>query len=153
MKTHADEAGLERLQRVVAAMPKCVLRRAETTPTPNSRAMSMAAAMALVATTKPKPFWPSSEPTIGVTRSTFRSGFGIDQSAPHAVEILRQELQAMGIDAAQVGAHQATGHGGGVFFGQAMRDQQAAAEGLGRLRLGIDRTLRRSACGLSLSSS
>src|SRR5664279_3511657 len=41
----------------------------------------------------------------------------IDQPAPQPVEILRQELQAVGVDAAQVGAHQATGHGGGVFFG------------------------------------
>ncbi len=68
---------------------------------------------------------------------------GIDQSAPHPIEILRQELQAMGVDAAQIGAHQATGDDGRVLLGQPMRDQQAAAEGLGRLRLGIDRALRR----------
>jgi hypothetical protein len=42
---------------------------------------------------------------------------GIDQSTPHPFEILREKLQAMGIDAAQVGAHQATGHRGGVFLG------------------------------------
>ena len=34
-------------------------------------------AMALVATTKPKASWPSSEPTIGVTRSTFKFGRGL----------------------------------------------------------------------------
>ena len=58
-------------------MPKCVLRRADTMPTPNSLAISMASVIALVATTKPKASWPSSEPAIGVTRSTLRFGFAL----------------------------------------------------------------------------
>ena len=68
---------------------------------------------------------------------------GIDQSAPHPIEIMRQKLQSMGIDAAQVGAHQATGDDGRVLLRQAVRDQQAAAESLRRLHRGVERTFRR----------
>jgi len=50
---------------------------AETIPTPNSRAISIASSMPLVATTKPKASWPSSEPAIGVTRFTARLGRGL----------------------------------------------------------------------------
>ena len=58
-------------------MPKCVERRAETTPMPNSRAMAMASAMARVPMTKPKPFSPSSVAATGVTRFGARSGLGL----------------------------------------------------------------------------
>ena len=49
-------------------MPKCVLRRTETTPTPNSRAIAIASCIARVPTTKPKPFCPSKPAATGVTR-------------------------------------------------------------------------------------
>ena len=61
-------------------MPKCVLRLAETTPMPNSRAMSIASAMARVPITKPKPFSPSSVAATGVTR--FGSSFGLGLIRP-----------------------------------------------------------------------
>ena len=62
-------------------MPKCVERRAETTPMPNSRAMAMASAMARVPITKPKPFSPSREAATGVTRLGARLGFGLIRPA------------------------------------------------------------------------
>ena len=58
-------------------MPKCVLRRADTTPMPNSRAMAMASCIARMPTTKPKPFSPSSEAATGVTRLGARWGLGL----------------------------------------------------------------------------
>ena len=58
-------------------MPKCVERRADTTPMPNSRAIAMASAMARVPITKPKPFWPSRVAATGVTRFGARSGLGL----------------------------------------------------------------------------
>ena len=49
-------------------MPKCVERRAETTPMPNSRAIAMASCIARMPMTKPKPFSPSRVAATGVTR-------------------------------------------------------------------------------------
>ncbi len=49
-------------------MPKCVLRRADTSPRPNSRAIAIASLMAHMPTTKPKASWPSSVAATGVTR-------------------------------------------------------------------------------------
>ena len=58
-------------------MPKCVERRADTTPMPNSRAIAIASAMARVPITKPKPFSPSSVAATGVTRLGASSGLGL----------------------------------------------------------------------------
>jgi hypothetical protein len=58
-------------------MPKCVLRRADTMPMPNSCAIAIASCIARVPTTKPNPFWPSSEAAAGVTLSGESSGFGL----------------------------------------------------------------------------
>ena len=49
----------------------------------------------------------------------------------------------MGVDAAQIRAHQAAGDDGGVGVGHAVRDQQAPGEGVGRLSVGIDPIARR----------
>ena len=62
-------------------MPKCVERRADTTPMPNSRAMAMASCMARVPITKPKPFSPSREAATGVTRLGSRLGLGLIRPA------------------------------------------------------------------------
>ena len=58
-------------------MPKCVERRAETTPMPNSRAIAIASCIARMPMTKPKPFSPSSVAATGVTRLGLRLGFGL----------------------------------------------------------------------------
>ena len=58
-------------------MPKCVERRAETTPMPYSRAIAMASCIARMPMTKPKPFSPSRAAATGVTRSGSRLGFGL----------------------------------------------------------------------------
>jgi hypothetical protein len=58
-------------------MPKWVLRRADTTPTPNSRAIAIASRIARVPTTKPKPFCPSNAAATGVTRSGSSTGRGL----------------------------------------------------------------------------
>jgi hypothetical protein len=44
----------------------------------------------------------------------------------------------MGVDAAQIGAHQAGGDDRSVRFGHAMGDEQAPGEGVGRARRGVD---------------
>ena len=59
----------------VAARGK--IRRAETTPTPNSRAIAIASPIARMPTTKPNPFWPSSEAATGVTRCGASCGRGL----------------------------------------------------------------------------
>ncbi len=58
-------------------MPKCVERRAETTPMPNSRAMVMASVIARMPMTKLKPFSPSRVAATGVTFLGLRFGFGL----------------------------------------------------------------------------
>ncbi len=123
-------------------MPKCVERRADTTPMPNSRAMAMASCIARVPITKPKPLSPSSEAATGVTRFGTRLGRRIDQARAHALQIDRQPAEAVGVDAAQVGADETAGNGGGVLRRHAMRLEQRAGEGVGRHRAGID-----EACG------
>jgi hypothetical protein len=56
---------------------------------------------------------------------------------------MRQRLQPVGIDTAQVGAHQAARDRRRVLLGQTVRDQQPAAEGLGGFGVGIERSRRR----------
>jgi len=58
-------------------MPKCVDRRAETTPMPNSLAIAMASCIARVPITKPKPFSPSRVAATEVTRLGARLGLGL----------------------------------------------------------------------------
>lgn len=53
-----------------ADMPKWLLRRHATMPSPYTRAMSTAAAMARCATTAPKALWPSTCATTGVVCAT-----------------------------------------------------------------------------------
>jgi len=65
-------------------------------------------------------------------------GAGVDQPAPDAVEIAGQAGDAVGVDAAQVGAHQTMGDDRGVRLGQAVRQHELAREGLRRLRRHID---------------
>ena len=67
----------------------------------------------------------------------------IDQSPPHPFEIMRQRLQPVGIDPAQIGAHQTARDRRRVLLGQTMGDQQPAAEGLGGFGVGIERALNR----------
>ena len=119
-------------------MPKCVLRRAETMPMPNSRAIAIASLIAHMPTTKPKASWPSSVAATGVTRLGVSCGRAIDQARAHAIEIARQPAEAMGIDAAQVGADQAAGDGGGVLGRHVVRREQRARECVGGFRRGID---------------
>jgi len=54
-----------------------LLRRTDTMPIPNSRAMSIASSIARVATTKPSPSWPSSEADTTVTRCGASVGRGL----------------------------------------------------------------------------
>ena len=58
-------------------MPKWVLRRTDTTPMPNSRAIAIASCIARVPTTKPKPLRPSSVAATGVTRLGSSAGHGL----------------------------------------------------------------------------
>ena len=130
-------------------MPKCVLRRAETMPTPNSRAISMASAMRLGCDHE-------AEGVLAVERADHRRDAldleirpRIDQATPHAFEIVRQRLQPVGIDAAQVGVHQTARDRRRVFLRQIMRDQKPAAKGFGRFGVDIERACRRvRACRL-----
>ena len=62
----------------------------------------------------------------------------IDQATPQPVEIDRQPAQPVGIDPAQVRAHQAAGDDRRILAGEPVRDQQAAGEGVGRVHGGID---------------
>ena len=62
-------------------MPKCVERRADTMPMPNSRAMAIASAMARMPITKPKPFSPSRVAATGVTRLGTSLGLGLIRPA------------------------------------------------------------------------
>ena len=62
----------------------------------------------------------------------------IDQSAAHAVEIAGQAGEPMGVDAAQIRAHQAGSDDGGIGVGHAVRHQQAPGEGIRRVGVGID---------------
>jgi hypothetical protein len=75
----------------------------------------------------------------------FEIGFGIDQAGAHALQIDRQPAKAVGVDAAQVGADETAGDGGGIFRRHAMGLEQRAGEGVGRHRAGIDE----ARCGLS----
>ena len=65
-------------------------------------------------------------------------GVGIDQAGAHALQIDRQPAETVGVDAAQVGADQTAGNGGGILGRHAMRLEQRAGEGVGRHRAGID---------------
>ena len=51
---------------------------------------------------------------------------------------MRQGLHTVCVMPTQVGAHQALRHARRVLFGQIVREQQAAAEGLRRVRIGIE---------------
>ena len=77
-------------------MPKCVLRRTDTTPRPNSRAIAIASSIARMPTTKPKRI-------LAVERGgDRRHALGrerrprIDQAAPHPVEIAGQPRRCRG---------------------------------------------------------
>ena len=63
---------------------------------------------------------------------------GVDQPAPDAVEIDGEAGDAVGVDAAQVGADQAMGDDGGVLLRQPVREHELPGEGLGRLGRDID---------------
>ena len=67
-----------------------------------------------------------------------KARLGVDQPAPHPVEITGQAADAMGVDAAQVGADQARGHSGGVLRRQAVCEEKRAHEHIGVLGLHID---------------
>ena len=54
----------------------------------------------------------------------------------------RNGVQAVGVDAAQVGADETTGNGGGVLRRHAMGLEQRAGKRVGRHRAGVD-----EACG------
>src|SRR5215472_9510626 len=137
-------------------MPKWVLRRADTTPMPSSRAIAIASCIARVPTTKPKPFCPSSAAATGVTRARAH-GTRIDQAAPKAVEVARQAAKPVGVDAAQICADEAGGDGRRVFIRHAMGEKQAPGEGIRRASLdidagGFDGTQRRHQSLISLTS-
>ena len=111
----------------------------QTSPMPNSRAMSIASRIARVPTTKPKPSWPSSAAATGVTRCGASAGRGLIRPRRRPVEIDRQPAEAMGVDPAQIGAHQAAGDDGRVLVGQPWASQQAPGEAFGAPRRhGID---------------
>ena len=55
---------------------------------------------------------------------------------------MRQRLQSVGIDAAQVGLHQTARDRRRIFLGQIMRDQQPAAEAFRRFGIDIKWTLK-----------
>ena len=131
-------------------MPKWVLRRTDTTPMPNSRAIAIASCIARMPTTKPKPFRPSKAAATGVTRSGASDRPRIDQAAAEAVEIAGQAAEAVGVDAAQIGAHQAAGNDRRVLLRQAMRDQQAPGEGVRRAGVRHRRGALLIACGADI---
>ena len=113
---HRHQAGFDRGQRVGrghaemrAALPT---RRRCRTRAP-SRWLLRIARMPI---TKPKPFSPSRVAATGVTRSGSRPA-RIDQPVAHALEIDRQAAQAVGVDAAQVGADQAARDCRGILGG------------------------------------
>ena len=89
-------------------------------------------------TTKPNAFWPSSVAATGVTRSGLRLRLGVDQPAPHPVEIAGEAGDAVGIDAAQVGADEAMGDDRGILLRQAVRQQELAGESLGGFGRDVD---------------
>jgi hypothetical protein len=65
-------------------------------------------------------------------------GTRIDQAAPKAVEVARQAAKPVRVDAAQVGADEASGDGCRVRLGHAMGEKQAPGEGVRRAGLDID---------------
>ena len=119
-------------------MPKCVERRADTTPMPNSRAMSIASCMARVPIDE-------AEAVLAVEGGRDRRhalgceiGLGIDQARAHALKIDRQAAEAVGVDAAQIGADETAGDDGGILRRHAMGLQQRARESIGGDRAGVD---------------
>ena len=129
-------------------MPKCVERRADTTPMPNSRAMAMASCHGARADHE-------AEAVLAVEGGGDRRhalgleiGLGIDQARAHALEIDRQPAEAVGVDAAQVGADEAAGDGGGILGRHAMGLEQRAGEGVGRHGAGVDQAAWR--CGSAI---
>src|SRR6266404_5745705 len=137
-------------------MPKWVLRRADTTPTPSSRAIAIASCIARVPTTKPNTI-------LSIQRGRDRRdplglehGTRIDQAAPKAVEVARQAAKPVGVDAAQIRADEAGGDDRCVVFGHAMGAKQAPREGVRRAGLdvearGFERRRRRHQSLISLT--
>jgi hypothetical protein len=84
------------------------------------------------------------EPVLSVERRgdrrdplRFERGARIDQAAAQAVDIARQAAQPMGVDAAQVRAHEALGDGRRVGGRDAMGDEQRPRESLRRGGFGV----------------
>jgi len=81
----------------------------------------------------------------------------IDQAAPKAVEVARQAAEPMGVDAAQIGTHEAGGDGRRVVLRHAMGEKQAPGEGIRRASLDVnagsfDGSWRRHQSLISLTS-
>ena len=93
--------------------------------------------MALVPTTKPNPFCPSSSADHRRNPLDLQIGPRIDQPAAHAIEIMRQILQPVGVDSSQIGAHQTARDNGCVVLRQAMSDEQPATEGISLFWVGV----------------
>ena len=66
------------------------------------------------------------------------AGLGVDQPAPDPVEVTGEAGDAVGIDAAQVGADQAMGDDLGILLRQAMRQQELEGESLGGFGRDVD---------------